>query len=141
MNRGRIARELGNRWLALRLGLSGRAHQYPEIRALRRFLSAFAVDCVFDVGANEGQYAAQLRADVGFTGIILSFEPNPAAFAILAKRAEHDAGWHVFNLALSDFDGTAPFHVMAASQFSSLEQPAPALDPLFAERNRVERTI
>ena len=43
MNRYR--RELGDRLLALKLAAGGRVHQYPEVQALRRFLSAFAVDC------------------------------------------------------------------------------------------------
>jgi len=141
MTLARIRREAGNRWLGLRLAAGGRIHQYPEILALRRFLSAFAVDCVFDVGANRGQYATMLRRDVGFSGHILSFEPNPEVFDILAGKARGDARWHVFPIALSDFDGTVPFHIMAAEQFSSLERPAEGLDDVFVERNRVKRTV
>lgn len=137
----RHARELGDRWLALRLAAGGRVHQYPEIQALRRFLAAFEVDCVFDVGANRGQYAASLRHDARFTGTILSFEPNPDIFADLARRAARDRRWHVFNIALSDFDGAANFNIMAADQFSSIERPAPGQDAIFAERNKVARTV
>lgn len=141
MTAGRIRRELENRWLAARLAVAGRVHQYPEILALRRFLSAFAVDCVFDVGANAGQYATMLRKDVGFRGAILSFEPNPDVFAVLSRRAAGDPAWHVFNLALSDFDGTAAFNIMEADQFSSIERPAQELDAVFVTRNRVKRTV
>jgi FkbM family methyltransferase len=137
----RHLRELRDRRLAVRLALTGRVHQYPEIQALRRFLSAFAVDCLFDVGANRGQYATTLRKDVGFTGTILSFEPNPDIFAELSKRAAPDGKWHVFNLALSDFDGTAGFNIMAADQFSSLKKPSSAQDDIFAGRNLVTRTV
>ncbi|CAN5130510.1 [alpha-L-fucopyranosyl-(1-_3)-alpha-L-rhamnopyranosyl-(1-_3)-2-O-methyl-alpha-L-rhamnopyranosyl] dimycocerosyl phenol-phthiocerol 2'''-O-methyltransferase [soil metagenome] len=141
MSMDRVQRELGDRWLALRLAVAGRVHQYPEIMALRRFLRAFAVDCVFDVGANYGQYATMLRKDCGFGGLILSFEPNPDVFASLARRATADRKWHVFNMALSDFDGTASFNIMAAHQFSSLERPADTLDDVFIARNKVERTV
>jgi len=137
----RYLRELTDRALAVRLALSGRVHQYPEIQALRRFLSAFAIDCVFDVGANRGQYAAMLRKDAGFSGVILSFEPNPDVFAELSRRAAADAKWHVFNLALSDFDGMASFNIMAADQFSSLKKPAQQQDAVFADRNLVTRTV
>ena len=137
----RYVRELADRALAIRLAIAGRMHQYPEIQALRRFLSAFAVDCVFDVGANRGQYAAMLRKDVGFAGTILSFEPNPDVFAELSRRAASDAKWHVFNLALSDFEGTASFNIMAADQFSSLKKPSDRQDAIFAERNKVTRTV
>lgn len=137
----RYRRELGDRWRAVRLALGGRVHQYPEIQALRRFLAGFAVDCVWDVGANRGQYATMLRKDAGFRGTILSFEPNPDVFAHLARRAAGDPAWHVFNMALSDADGMAGFHIMAADQFSSLEKPAAAQDAIFAGRNRVTRTV
>lgn len=141
MSSGRIAREISRRWLGTRLALAGRIHQYPEIWALRRFLEAFAVDALIDVGANEGQYAQMARRDARFTGHIFSFEPNPEIFAILSAKAARDDTWHVFNMALSDFDGTAQFNIMAAHQFSSLVKPSDRLDPIFVERNRVERTV
>jgi len=137
----RYVREIRNRLLGARLALAGRVHQYPEILALRRFLTEMQVDAVFDVGANYGQYAQTLRQDVGFAGHIFSFEPNPEVFAALQKTAQGDARWHVFNMALSDSDGTAQFHIMAAHQFSSLKKPADALDDVFVERNKVEKVV
>ncbi|MBH1991979.1 MAG: FkbM family methyltransferase [Sphingomonadaceae bacterium] len=137
----RYLRELADRRLALRLALTGRVHQYPEIQALRRFLAGFKVDCLFDVGANRGQYATMARKDAGYRGLILSFEPNPAVFAELEKRAASDRQWHVFNMALSDFDGTASFNIMAADQFSSLKKPSDAQDAIFADRNKVTATV
>ncbi|MET0240881.1 MAG: FkbM family methyltransferase [Sphingobium sp.] len=137
----RYRRELGDRWLALRLAAAGRQHQYPEIMALRRFIRHFGVDCVVDVGANAGQYASMLRRDVGFRGTILSFEPNPTVFAALERRAASDADWHCYNMALSDKDGTASFNIMAADQFSSLNRPTERLDAVFQTRNRVEKTV
>lgn len=137
----RYLRELADRKLALRLALAGRVHQYPEIQALKRFLSAFAVDCLFDVGANRGQYATMLRKDASYKGLILSFEPNPDVFAQLQKTAAADRHWHVFNMALSDFDGTASFNIMAADQFSSLKKPSVEQDAIFADRNKVTKTV
>ncbi|KQM97041.1 FkbM family methyltransferase [Sphingobium sp. Leaf26] len=137
----RYLRELADRKLALRLALAGRIHQYPEIQALKRFLSAVAVDCLFDVGANRGQYAMMLRKEAGYRGLILSFEPNPDVFAQLQKAAASDRDWHVFNMALSDFDGTASFNIMAADQFSSLKKPSGEQDAIFADRNRVTKTV
>lgn len=141
MSGGRIAREVSRRWLAMRLAAAGRVHQYPEILALRRFFEGFAIDALIDVGGNEGQYATTARRDAGFRGHIFSFEPNPDIFAILSARAARDPNWHVFNIALSDFNGESEFHIMAAHQFSSLVKPADRLDPIFVERNRVERTV
>lgn len=99
------------------------------------------MDCVFDVGANRGQYATMLRKDAGFRGTILSFEPNPEIFAELERSAASDGKWHAFNMALSDFDGTASFNIMAADQFSSLKKPSGQQDAIFAERNKVTRTV
>ena len=141
MSLARYRRELRDRWLAIRLGVTGRQHQYGEIVALRRFIAHFAIDCVIDVGANAGQYATMLRRDVGFAGTILSFEPNPVVCAALEKVAGKDSSWHVYNIALSDRDGEAEFNIMAADQFSSLNRPDQGLEPIFAERNRVTKTV
>jgi FkbM family methyltransferase len=137
----RYRREMRDRWLAIRLGLTGRQHQYGEILALRRFVLHFGVDCIFDIGANAGQYATMLRRDVGFTGTILSFEPNPDVFAALQQTASGDPRWHVFNMALTDQDGEATFNIMAADQFSSLNAPSDGLEPIFADRNKVEKSV
>lgn len=133
--------EVGKRWLALRLALTGQQHQYQEILALRRFITHFGVDCVVDVGANAGQYATMLRSYVGFRGMILSFEPNPTVFAALDKRSASDPRWHCHNIALSDRDGTAQFNIMAADQFSSLNQPEAAQDAIFTTRNTITQTV
>jgi len=137
----RYRRELRDRWLAVRLGLAGRQHQYGEIVALRRFIAHFGIDCVIDVGANAGQYAQMLRRDVGFAGEIVSFEPNPDVFARLAETAQADSRWQTHHIALSERDGEATFNIMAADQFSSLNAPGEGLEPIFAERNRVERSV
>lgn len=137
----RYRRELRDRWLAVRLGLAGRQHQYGEIVALRRFIAHFGVDCIIDVGANAGQYAMMLRRDVGFAGTILSFEPNPDVCAKLEQAAGKDGNWHVYNIALSDRDGEAEFNIMAADQFSSLNRPDRGLEPIFAERNAITRIV
>jgi len=44
---------------------------------LKRVFSRFDVDCVFDIGANAGQYAEMLRRRADYRGEILSYEPNP----------------------------------------------------------------
>ena len=68
-----------------------------------------------------------------------SFEPNPDVYSIVSAKAARDPKWHVFNMALSDIDGTAEFHIMAAHQFSSIAKPAERLDPIFTERNSNNR--
>ena len=74
----------------------------PERLHLTRLFKHYAVDCVFDVGANDGQYARFLRRSVGYRGPIISYEPIPELARRMAERAtaEGDKHWHVEALAL-----------------------------------------
>lgn len=119
----------------------GRLYQYWEQEHLRRFFRAYDIDCVFDVGANHGQYAQMIRRHAGFRGTILSFEPNPQAAAILRKAASGDPKWIIIEQALSTENGTASFNIMAGSQFSSLSEPSHADTPMFADKNQVARIV
>ena len=112
-----------------------------EQMQLSRFLDHFSVDCVFDVGANEGQYAERLRSDMGYDGIIISFEPIPELAGNLRKKAESDSKWYVEELALDREEGTGSFNIMASSAFSSLLDPAHDDVSLFSESNKVSRRI
>ncbi len=125
-------------WRLIRMD---RLHQYWEVEHLKRVFEAFDVDCVFDVGANYGQYAKMLRRKVGYRGLIVSFEPIPDAVARLEKLSARDARWHVEGIALSNADGEQAFHVMAGSKFSSLSSPRHDETALFKERNRVRESI
>jgi FkbM family methyltransferase len=116
-------------------------HQLPERLHLRRLFQHFAVDAVFDVGANQGQYATQLRGEIGFQGHIVSFEPVPELAAALAERAAGDPRWHVEAMALDREAGPATFNVMASDVFSSLHQPAAEQPEVFAQANAVARRI
>jgi FkbM family methyltransferase len=84
-------------------------------------LGLFGIDAVIDVGANEGQYAASLRAH-GWTGPVVSVEPIPEVHARLAARAAGDPAWTVLPaMALGAEDGgTAVLEVSAESDMSSL---------------------
>ena len=44
-----------------------------ELRRRKRLLDTLDVNCVLDVGANQGQFAEELRG-VGFRGLIVSFQ-------------------------------------------------------------------
>lgn len=98
-------------------------HEIQEVLALKRFIAHFRVDCIFDVGANVGQYGRLLRDKVGYPGMILSFEPFPAAFSELSKNASSDPLWAVFDFALSERSGPTRFNVVSSSQMNSIEEP------------------
>ena len=116
-------------------------YQLPERMHLRRFFKHFDVDCVFDVGANIGQYAMHLREEVNFKGTIISFEPMPRAAAQLEKRAASDPNWHVVQLALDREEGPATFNVMDSDTFSSLHMPLPDQPSAFHTQNVICQQI
>jgi FkbM family methyltransferase len=118
----------------------GSSWKWFEAEHLDRFLRAFAIDCVFDVGANVGQYGLTLR-DIGFSGLIISFEPNPAAFAALLEASSSDKKWIAQNIALDETKKTAIFNVMANSEFSSLHEPDHSGTAQFHELNTVSQRI
>jgi FkbM family methyltransferase len=78
------------------------------------------IDLVFDVGANDGQYATELRAH-GYGGRIVSFEPQASAHARLANAASGNPGWTVApRMALGDTEGEITIHVAGNSLSSSI---------------------
>lgn len=97
-----------------------------EIRHLKKLLDHMHIDCVFDVGANSGQYATMLRKRVGYNGLIISFEPNPELIDDLHRRSEHDALWIIKDIALSNTDEPQTFNIMIEDQFSSFKSPSTA---------------
>lgn len=139
-----MARSLGavfQKLTSLRLVDNRRLHLLPEQTHLRRLLTHFNIDCVFDVGANTGQYATMLRRKVGFPGWIISFEPIPEAAADIRRKAQNDPLWTIEEIALADKKEARLFHVMAGSEFSSLSTPRNDEASRFASMNRPVRSI
>jgi FkbM family methyltransferase len=132
----RIARMIENSF-NVRISRPGLSDQYWEEDILKRFFHHFRVDCVFDVGANEGQYAEKLRKKVGFSGPIISFEPIPAAAARLRILADQDVDRYVEEVALDEVERSASFNVMFSSQFSSLKKPSTDDIAIFEQDNKV----
>lgn len=97
-----------------------------EIRHLKKLLDHLNIDCVFDVGANSGQYATMLRTRVGYCGLIISFEPNPKLIGELRKKSQSDPLWIIKDIALSNTDGPQTFNIMVEDQFSSFKSPTTA---------------
>lgn len=84
-----------------------------------RLMERYQINLVLDVGANQGQYATQLRQE-GYRGAIVSFEPLDDAFALLQAKAKGDSKWQAVQVALGDTDGDAVIHVSAGNVNSSL---------------------
>lgn len=108
---------------------------------LKKILKEFQIDCVFDVGANNGQYAKMLREKAGYKGTIISFEPIPSAQKILSELAKKDKNWFIEPIALDKVSGEASFYVMQSNQFSSLHSPNNDEINIFETLNKVNETI
>jgi FkbM family methyltransferase len=85
---------------------------------LRQMLEYLDITAIFDVGAHTGQYATRLR-DIGYQGLIISFEPQAEAFAVLSKRAMVDPHWEALHLALGDRQGEQVLNISRNSVSSS----------------------
>ncbi|MFI0085368.1 FkbM family methyltransferase [Streptomyces bobili] len=85
------------------------AAEYLCTQHVAAMLALYEANCVFDVGANSGQYARRLRR-LGYAGRIVSFEPTSETFAKLEKAAERDPDWHVYRCGLGREETTAEIH-------------------------------
>jgi FkbM family methyltransferase len=108
---------------------------------LRRVFDRCQVDCVFDVGANDGAFVEWLRKSVGFAGQVVSFEPIPAQVAVLEKKAADDPRWMICPFALGRCESTQPFHVMESDVFSSFLKPDGTQPEKYAGSNKIQTTL
>lgn len=82
-----------------------------ELVSLKHLLDLAKINCVLDVGANEGQFATDVRG-IGFKGLIVSFEPLRQEFSRLQKTFGQDPLWRGFQFALGDKSGPAKINVI-----------------------------
>lgn len=118
-----------------------RIERYHQTEYLRRLLDAKQIDLVLDVGANMGQYRDYLRAQIGYKGMILSFEPHPRCLDEITRRSATDDKWEVFPYALGAQQGVLQFNLMRDSQFSSFHAPIQVQRLGRGSDNVIERTV
>ena len=94
----------------------------PELR--RDWLRSLPVRTVLDIGANTGQFAAEIR-DLLPEAFIYSFEPLRDAHAELVARMKGDGRFRAFNVALGDEDSRSVIH---RSDFSPSSSMRPMLE-------------
>lgn len=92
-------------------------------RHVAGLLARYGVNCVFDVGANKGQYGTRLRRH-GYRGRIVSFEPVPEALERLREVAEQDHDWRVHPCALGREESVESMHLGWKTMNSLLEPSA-----------------
>lgn len=83
------------------------------------WLKNLHIRTVLDIGANEGQFAVNIRTILS-EAFIYSFEPLRDIHASLVSEMRGDTRFKSFNFALGDEDATVVIHRSGSSQSSSL---------------------
>lgn len=99
--------------------------QSTEAR-IQKQLKLNKVDCVLDVGANDGGYGKFLRS-AGYHGHIVSFEPLSSAHTKLVKSSRSDTLWEIATpMALGAIESELEINVAGNSTSSSLLSMLPS---------------
>lgn len=109
--------------------------EHAFVRHLAALFGNLDVQCVFDVGANRGQYRDFLRNRVGYRGLIVSFEPLSHNVALMREHAKDDPRWVVTGCALGSEDTHKDFNVMKFDNLSSFLSPDHSAVPVFRNYN------
>jgi FkbM family methyltransferase len=92
---------------------------------LQQLFRIAEVNCVLDVGAHQGEFGHLLR-DFGYTGRIVSFEPDPGSYKLLDERVFSDTRWRALRMALGSENGTAMLNIMHHTQLNSIRSSSAA---------------
>ncbi|MET0449015.1 MAG: FkbM family methyltransferase [Aeromicrobium sp.] len=104
---------------ATRLGRRGfEVRRHPAARR-QAMLTKHGVDLVLDVGAADGGYGTSLRS-FGYTGTIVSFEPQASVFGRLSAHVADDPRWTARHLALGTEPGEVTMNIASNSTSSSI---------------------
>ena len=104
------------------LGWDLRRYNRVNVPAMQlvKALELAGINLVFDIGANEGQFAREIR-EYGYTGKIVSFEPLSSARKKLLSLSSADPNWEVHDQsAIGDQDGEIEIHIAGNSVSSSV---------------------
>ena len=83
------------------------------------------INILFDIGANTGQYAKNMR-ELGYSKKIISFEPLTDAFNILNENSIKDDSWLINNYAIGDENSSGVINIAHNSISSSILNMLPS---------------
>lgn len=101
------------------IGLDIRRYPSRDIRRRILLLKHYEINTVIDIGAHLGGYAQELRR-AGYSGKIISFEPQPDVFRQLEKTSKDDSEWEAHNLAIGAEKGEVSINISKNSHSSSI---------------------
>jgi len=110
---------------------------------LKSVLKSLQVNCVIDVGANQGEYGLMLRR-IGYQGRIISFEPVREVFDRLKQTASGDDSWKTLNFACGNEESEKDINIFGLDVLSSLLPPSPQMaliDPQGVGRTEKVRVV
>jgi FkbM family methyltransferase len=111
--------------------------EFAAGKHLKEILDVYRIDCVLDVGANQGQFR-DFAVKAGWSGPVVSFEPVSEYCDEIRKRAS--GNWSCHQYALGNENGTQRITVFNAPGFASLREPdLVAMDTLITRDVRQER--
>jgi len=110
-------------------------------KRMQRIISEYQIDCILDVGANIGQYRSFLRNEVGYSGLIISFEPDPDNFKSLKKASQSDDQWLIQDYALGKENTELSLNIMKNSLFNSFLDPDNTETNQFEKQNSIKATV
>ncbi len=93
----------------------------------QKLFNNFAIDTLFDVGANVGKYGKLMRQEIDFKGKIISFEPMSYEFSQLSALTQEDSLWEAENFALGKENGKGEIQIAGNSVCSSLLPMLPSV--------------
>ncbi len=134
--------KLVNKLLKSRTGYEVKSAAYLESfefsRHVAKLFRMCDIRCVLDVGANDGDYTEWLRREVGYKGLVVSFEPVRELVEQLRAKARHDPKWIVHDFALGSSNTRSQINVMQGHTFSSFLTPDHSTVTEFGDKNVVK---
>jgi FkbM family methyltransferase len=103
-------------------------HETSESEILKRLTREG--DLFIDAGANMGFYTALARRWVGSSGMVISFEPNPACVDLMRRSFASDSNVMIVPCALGKEIGTGDLRVPRQGDLATLDYPARNADTI-----------
>lgn len=104
------------------------------------WIQSKGIKTVFDIGANIGQFAEEIRQEIPTTQIY-SFEPVKETYNVLVKNLSHDKKFRAFNVGLGSKKESREIKISAYSLSSSFLPQSKTLETIFPHTKEIGKEI